>query len=222
MSSVSRRKARSGYSIFGAIEPVPNLTLLRLWPAALRRALDRDLRLRVAPQRVKRKLAPAIMRDLRGRFLVADLGRLPSDAIAAHYTYADMTEIARHGEDHGATRLYRWFRASLEAGRPVLSRGTLYDEDAKIVAYYRRYLDLYRDMAKNGYRYAGPDEIAFGIAADGEILHVRRGSHRLAAAQILDLPWVEGRIVHIDPAWLDRCPNLAELRLALRRLAVSG
>jgi hypothetical protein len=40
--------------------------------------------------------------------------------------------------------------------------------------------------------------MCFGIAAGGEVLLVRRGTHRLAAAQILGLAGVTGRVTHLD------------------------
>lgn len=158
----------------------------------------------VRPTAVQRKLAAAAMAPLKDRFLVAGLGSLPTHTIRDHYTYLDMSDVAQHGDDLPATRLYQWMVASLAAGRPVKGRGQLLDSIDKITVYCGRNLDLLRSLQQNGYNYAGPDEICFGIAADGEILHMRRGTHRITVAQILNLPSVTGRVTHIDREFAER------------------
>ena len=187
---------------------------LRLWPSvdnpvwrdrrASARALGPSLAVRVAPRRIRRKVDPQAVVAIKEGFLIDGLSQLPTQDIRNHYTYLDMADVARHGEDMAATRLYRWLKASWEAGRPVSGRGQVFDSEERIAAYYRTYLDLHRSLQRDGYRYVGTDEICLGIGGDGEILHVRRGTHRLAAAQILELPSVSGRITHIDRAFAER------------------
>jgi hypothetical protein len=46
--------------------------------------------------------------------------------------------------------------------------------------------------------------MCFGIGAEGDVILIRRGTHRLAAAQILAVPNVEGRVTHIDRAFAER------------------
>lgn len=187
---------------------------LGLWPslrnpawrdsAAAQAALHADLAVTIRPTRVRRKLDAAAMAPIKARFLVDGLGNLPTQDIDSLYTYLDMADVATHGDDLAATRLYRWLMASWEAGRPVQGRGQVFDSSDKIFSYCRSNLDLFRSMKRNGYSYSGPDEICFGIAADGEILHMRRGTHRMAAAQILELPSVSGRITHLDRSFAAR------------------
>lgn len=164
-------------------------------------ALGAALRVSVDPKRVLRKLTAQAVVPIKDRFLVPALGRLPSEPIESLYTYMDMADIARCGDDLPATRLYKWLQASKAAGRPVAGRGLVFDSDSSIDAYCRVYLDLYRSMQRDGYRYSGDDEICLGIGGDGQIVHVRRGTHRMAAAQILELPSVSARITHIDLAF---------------------
>ena len=83
----------------------------------------------------------------------------------------------------------------------------MFNSEPEIEAYCRVYLDLYTSMKRDGYRYSGDDEICLGIAADGEIVHMRRGTHRMAAAQILELPSLSARITHVDRAWAQRFTN---------------
>ncbi|MBL8711089.1 MAG: hypothetical protein JNL25_17980 [Rhodospirillaceae bacterium] len=181
---------------------------LRLWPGlgnpvwkdrrAAALALGPALAVRVAPQRVRRKLDPRAAATIKEGFLIQGLDQMPKQDVRDLYTYFDMLDVARHGENMAATRLYRWLKASWEAGRPVTGRGQVFDSEERIADYYRTYLELYRSLQRDGYRYDGADEICFGIGADGEIFHIRRGTHRLAAAHILELPSVSGRITHID------------------------
>lgn len=187
---------------------------LRFWPslrnaawrraAAAEAALGAALEVRVRPRAVGFKVTAAAMAPLKSRFLIEGLADLPAEAITSLYTYGDMADIAAHGEDLQATRLYHWLRAALAAGRPVQGRGILFDSDQKIIDYCRTNLDLFRSLQRNGYNYSGPDEICFGITANGEIRHMRRGTHRMTAAHILELPSVSGRITHVDRAFAER------------------
>jgi hypothetical protein len=198
-----------GDGIGRALAPVA----IKLWPgfgnpawthASAASVLDTALNVSVDPKRVWRKLTAKDVGPIKDRFLVAGLGSLPSEPIADLYTYMDMVDIARFGDDLPATRLYKWLQASRQAGRPVSGRGLVYDNDASIEVYCRVYLDLYRSMQRDGYRYSGDDEICLGLGSDGEIIHIRRGTHRMAAAQILELPSVSARITHIDLAFAQR------------------
>src|SRR5512147_3087259 len=122
--------------------------LIRVWPSTAnpawrlsvaRKAFGDVLRVKVAPSRILRKLDPSAMRQVKGGFLIEGLGALPMDRIDRLYTYQDMVEIVQHRADFRATRVYHWFRASIDAGRPVLARGVVVDSDEKIESYYRMY-----------------------------------------------------------------------------------
>jgi hypothetical protein len=168
------------------------------------RLLGDRLQVSVDPARVTRKLASRALPEIRESFLVDGLGRLPSDPVASLYTYRDMEDIARHGADWRATRLGQWLEAAIEAGRPPLVRGARVTDDAGIEAYYRVYLTMFESMRAIGYRYQGDDQMCFAIGAEGDVLLIRRGTHRLAAAQILGVPKIEGRVTHIDRAFAER------------------
>jgi hypothetical protein len=180
---------------------------LMLWPslanpawnaATAARVFPGGLMVSVDPLRVTRKIASEQLAALKRRFLVDGLGELPSTAVAGLYTYRDMEDIARHGADWRATRLGQWLKACLEAGRPPLVRGATITTEAEIAAYYNGYLSMFESMRANGYRYEGADHMCFGITAEGGVTLIRRGTHRIAAAQILALPSVTGRVTHID------------------------
>jgi len=186
---------------------------LRLWPGlgnpawnsigAARLFGDR-LKIAVDPLRVTRKIDGESAPVLRDKFLVDGLDALPATPVSGLYTHRDMEDIARYGADWRATRIGQWLLACLAAGRPPFVRGAFITNEAEIEAYYRGYLTMFESMRANGYRYEGDDHMCFGIGATGDVVLVRRGTHRLAAAQILSVPKVEGRITHIDRAFAER------------------
>jgi hypothetical protein len=159
---------------------------------------------------------------LRRRFLVARLASCELRPIAELPTYRDVEDYAAHGEDYRSTRLYRWLKQSAEEGMPVNARGIVCDTEQRMLDYYFTYLDLFRSLQQRGYDYRGEDEICFGVAADGGIIHMRRGTHRLASAHFLGLPAVTGLVTHADPVWVSAALRrhgggpLAAIGLSLR------
>jgi hypothetical protein len=186
---------------------------LGIWPSlenpawrssgALRVFGDR-LRLSVEPRRIRSKLKADVRWALRGAFMVDHLDLLPTEPVAALYTYRDMEDIARHGADWRATRLGQWLLAAIAAGRPPTVRGAVVTSDSEIEAYYRVYLTMFESMRAEGYRYEGDDHMCFGLGAAGDVILIRRGTHRLAAAQLLGVPEVQGFVTHIDRAFAER------------------
>ena len=172
---------------------------------AIRRALGEQARVAVDPRRVLGKLPAASMMGLKHRFLVPDLARRDLVPIQELHTYRDVEDFATHGDDHASTRLFQWLRQSAAEGQPVNARGIVCDTEEKMLEYYRTYLELFRSLRRDGYRYSGPDEICFGIAADGSVVHMRRGTHRLVSAHFLGLPSVTGYVTHADPRWVAAC-----------------
>jgi hypothetical protein len=153
---------------------------------------------------------------------VPDLARREVRPIAELATYRDIEDYAAHGDDYRATRLYRWLKQSAEEGMPVNARGVVCDTEDRMLDYYFTYLELFRSLQQRGYAYRGDDEICFGVTATGGIVHMRRGTHRLAAAHFLGLPFVTGCVTHVDPAWVEasrsrkRGGPLAAIALSLR------
>jgi hypothetical protein len=202
---------------------------LRLWPglgnpawnsAHARRLFGKRLRIAIDPGHILRKIDAEAAARLRGAFLVAGLDALPTTPVAALYTYRDMEDIARHGADWRSTRLGQWLLACLVAGRPPLVRGALITNEAEIEAYYRGYLTMFESLRDHGYRYDGHDHMCFGIGAAGDFVLARRGTHRLAAAQILGLKQVSGVLTKIDRRFAEtaqaRAPELSVPEAILR------
>ena len=63
---------------------------------------------------------------------------------------------------------------------------------------------MFESMRAIGYSYEGKDHMCFGVGAEGEVILVRRGTHRLSAAQILGVPRIEGRITQVDRRFAER------------------
>ena len=191
---------------------------LRLWPglgnpawnsiAATRLFGDR-LKVTLNPLKVSRKIAADSAAGLRGSFLVKDLEKLPSQPVAALYTHRDMEDIARYGADWRSTRLGQWLLACLAAGRPQFVRGAWITNETEIEAYYRGYLTMFESMRDHGYRYDGPDHMCFGIGPTGDIMLVRRGTHRLAAAHILGLTQATGLVTKLDRRFAEEAVRLS-------------
>ena len=189
--------------------------LLRLAPGAwnpawlrgesVRKALGERARIAIDPRRVVGKMPADIMAGIKHRFLVPRLRAHGLTALSDLHTYRDVEDFARFGDDHAPSRLFQWLQRSAAAGEPINARGIVCDTEAKMLDYYRTYLALFRSLQRDGYRYCGPDEICFGIAADGAVLHMRRGTHRLVSAHFLGLPSVTGYVTHADPAWVAAC-----------------
>jgi hypothetical protein len=197
---------------------------LGIWPslanpawcsAGAIRLFGSRLQVSIDPARVTRKLSSRRLPELRGSFLVDGLDGLPTDPVTGLYTYRDMEDIARHGADWRATRIGQWLKAAVDAGRPPRVRDVLVTDEAEIEAYYRGYLNMFESMRAIGYRYEGNDQMCFGIGAAGDVILIRRGTHRLAAAQILAVPQVEGLVTHIDRAFAVRAVrDFSGLRVA--------
>jgi hypothetical protein len=99
-------------------------------------------------------------------------------------------------------------------------RGAFITNEAEIETYYRGYLTMFESMRVNGYRYDGPDHMCFGIGAEGDLVLVRRGTHRLAAAHILGLKQASGLVTKIDRGFAEaavrRAPDLSVPEAILR------
>jgi len=172
---------------------------------SVRAALGERARIAVDPRSVLGKVPAAIMTDVKHRFLVPGLASCGLTAILDLHTYRDVEDFARFGDDHRSSRLFQWLQRSAAAGEPINARGIVCDTEAKMLDYYRTYLELFRSLQRDGYRYSGPDEICFGIAADGSVVHMRHGTHRLVSAHFLGLPSVTGYVTHADPEWVAAC-----------------
>lgn len=227
MSSAYRPTARSGCSTSGAtksrtLPSTPNAArstaiagALALAPGAwnpawrcglaIRRALGDRARVAIDPRQVIGKLPASEMAALKSRFLVSGLATRALTPISVLHTYRDVEDFAIHGDDHESSRLYRWLKEAAAEGRPINARGVVCDTEAKMLDYYRTYLALFRSLQRDGYQYSGDDEICFGIAEAGQLVHMRRGTHRLVSAYFLGLPSVTGYVTHADPAWVAEC-----------------
>ena len=188
----------------------------------IRTELGAAARIAIDPRQVLGKIGLRTMNGLKRRFLVPRLAVCEFRPIAELPTYRDVEDFAAHGDDYRATRLYRWLKQSADEGMPVLARCIVCDTEQRMLDYYLTYLGLFRSLQQHGYVYRGEDEICFGVTAAGGIVHMRRGTHRLASAHFLKLPLVTGLVTHADPAWVDQAVRrnrggpIAAIALSLR------
>jgi hypothetical protein len=188
----------------------------------IRAELGSGARIAIDPRQVLGKIGMRTMNGLKRCFLVPQLGSREFRPITELPTYRDVEDFAAHGDDYRATRLYRWLMQSADEGMPVTARGVVCDTEPQMLDYYFTYLGLFRSLQHRGYDYRGEDEICFGVTAEGGIVHMRRGTHRLASAHFLKLPFVTGLVTHADPAWVDQAVRrngggpLAAIALSLR------
>jgi hypothetical protein len=215
--SIRRRLVRAALAIApGAWNPAWR------YGESIRAELGSSARIAIDPRQVLGKIGMRTMIGLKWRFLVPQLGARQARPIAELQTYRDVEDFAAHGDDYKATRLYRWLKQSAEEGRPVTARGVVCDTEPRMLDYYFTYLNLYRSLQQRGYAYSGGDEICFGVTAEGGIVHMRRGTHRLASAHFLKLPYVTGLVTHADPVWVDQAVRrngggpIAAIALSLR------
>lgn len=172
---------------------------------SVRAALGDRARIAIDPRGVLGKVPAAMMSQIKHRFLVPGLADCGLKAMLDLHTYRDVEDFAQFGDDYAASGLFRWLKQAAATGEPINARGIVCDTEAKMLDYYRTYLELFRSLQRDGYRYSGPDEICFGIAADGSVVHMRRGTHRLVSAHFLGLPKVTGYVTHADPEWVAAC-----------------
>jgi hypothetical protein len=172
---------------------------------AVRAALGERAKIAVDPRSVLGKMPAAMMSGIKHRFLVPGLAHCGLTTMLDLHTYRDVEDFARFGDDYAGSRLFQWLKEAAAASEPINARGIVCDTEAKMLDYYRAYLELFRSLQRDGYRYSGPDEICFGIAAGGAVVHMRRGTHRLVSAHFLGLPSVTGYVTHADPEWVAAC-----------------
>ncbi|MBK8157797.1 MAG: hypothetical protein IPK59_03045 [Rhodospirillaceae bacterium] len=92
------------------------------YAAIAEEALAAALSVTVNPSRVRRKLVAKSVVPIKDSFLVDGLGAMPSEPIEDLYTFMDMSDIARFGEDFAGNQALSVAESKL-ARRPA-GRGT--------------------------------------------------------------------------------------------------
>lgn len=141
---------------------------------------------------------------------------------AASTVAAEARELAEHGLDYRATRVYADYLARLAAGRPVTRNRVKLDSRARVDGYFERFVALFESIREHGVvrlaaaRGLAPalscasgvrrgrtefaeQELGIAIGPDGELFRLPGGQHRTAIAQVLQVPRlpVQVRLVHI-------------------------
>ncbi len=168
--------------------------------------------------------------------------------------HLEMCELVAGPSDYRRTQTYRNLMLGIEVGKPAYRHGVLMSSTERIDAYIIYCRDLIKSARKRGIvrhtvlgRFhrlrlkhrrlrsiavdAGERDVGVAITADGTIIRLLGGKHRMAIAQALKLPRipVEVRLVHAAwiaelmnrtglPAHLALKEGVAELRAAAARL----
>lgn len=201
----------------------PSLAATLLDTGTARRIFGSALAISVAPNRIDSKLPHRARGSRSRRFLtpLAEMGaRLP---LAETDTGRAMRDLWIHREDPRRSEIHRYLSAGAASGRPSRKGDVTLDTAAKIDRYCGDYIAMVEDMRLNGYRpELAADNILVAIAADGALVHLRHGNHRLVLSQIAGLPHIPVDVRHIDPAYLARQAEgdlLAAIRAALGAVA---
>lgn len=138
---------------------------------------------------------------------------------------SEVRDLARHRDHLEQSRAFLMYSRMLQAGKPHRSHreGIYLNSPERILEYLQLCLGFLDDMAAHGYQpQRAPDAIGVVISREGRILKYRRGRHRLAMAQWLDLPGIPVQVVHVHRLWWHKVtrgttgwPALKRLRAAL-------
>lgn len=152
------------------------------------------------------------------------------DSLHPAFREEELRSLLLDETDYTASSRYQRLCAQLESdGRTRFPRC---HSTAEIHAYFKNLYALRDSMRRDGYRpsqVSGAEgDIDIRIDRSGQLLKCGQGTHRLAVARILRLPFVLVRIDLIHSRWLDSCvdryqrPPREALREWLRAAAPQG
>lgn len=96
----------------------------------------------------------------------------------------------------------RQIRARGEARSKNMRRNRQFRSEQAIHAHFRKVAALIRSIKHDGYDVCKGDAIGLGLGRRGQLIKLKHGHHRLAIAQLLDVPLVRFSIVAVHPIWL--------------------
>lgn len=180
--------APAGFRLFGLANPC-----LTPWNAGA--LLGRALEISVAPGSIRRKLPRGRPAGWPARFLFADGWDREASREPIMRACEAMADLLEHRDELPRSLVYRDMMQRIAAGRPLVKAGVAIADAAEARRHCEDYLRTGLSMQAQGYRAElAPDAIEVAVARDGEILHLRRGNHRLAFAQVLGLASVVVRV----------------------------
>jgi hypothetical protein len=207
----------------------------------LEEELNEALLISVNPKRIalygasvaeRRKLGNTYLRALdrrrRSRFILPgnwDLNCVPFRDIE-RYRFA--LELRRYRFDYTKCNRFLELMERIEAGEIVSykNKGAVFRKAEDVHRYLQGHVEVCRSMIQFGYLpEKATDHICIMVGRNGELIKEVRGRHRLAIAQVFDVPLVVALVRHVHPLWvkseaarLGRLPPVELLRRSLARL----
>ena len=180
----------------------------------------------IDPKLLRRRLLDRVSADgadfwLSDRFLDgADWSAVirPVEDLAEH---RDMLQLVTYGARYPEMPLFREFASRIRSGQPPKRYGKILDDEDKLHAYFRYFLQLADNIREHGFQQqsalptrpaegvevrgrwaARQRNIGVAIASNGEVLRFLGGRHRTAIAQALSLPAVAVEVRLVHAGWL--------------------
>ncbi|MBL8709262.1 MAG: hypothetical protein JNL25_08720 [Rhodospirillaceae bacterium] len=181
--------------------------------------------LTVPPAQLVAKLPRSAVDREPARFVFAGDWAAAAQTRPHEQAVQSMRDLLDHGADIENSEVHRRLSAQLAAGRPWAKAGTLFDSAEKIRAYCEDCIATGRSIERLGYRSDLPnDAIEVIVTADGSLVHLRRGNHRVAFARLFAVPLVPVEVRHVHRDFVMSCLRrhrqswLTSLRAGLRQL----
>lgn len=185
--------------------------------------------LTVPPAQLVAKLPRSAVDREPARFVFADDWAAAALARPHEQAVQSMRDLLAHAADIENSEIHRRLSAQLAAGRPWAKAGTVFDSAEKIRAYCEDCIATGRSIERQGYRRDLPnDPVEVIVAADGSLVHLRRGNHRVAFARLFALPLLPVEVRHVHRDFVTSCLQrhrrswLASLRAGLDQLGERG
>lgn len=144
--------------------------------------------------------------------------------------YQFVDELKRYNFDYTRCARFRSLVDQVKRGEVVKykSKGLLIKSEEDVHTYLRNHIKVCKSMIAHGYLPdRAKDHICVMLGRKGELIKEVRGRHRLAIAQVFQIPTVVVLVRHVHPIWVKRqkaqmrgMPLDEVLRCALKRLEV--
>jgi hypothetical protein len=148
--------------------------------------------------------------------------------------YKDIQDIIYFGENYSQSESFRLYLLELIENQPQKDHlGNRFNSRRSVEASFEFYLGLIDSMRENGYvkKEALDDgkmdsDIGVAIGRLGELIHFRKGHHRLAIAKQIALERVAVEVQLVHSEWMkqemrtNNCEESLAIKIGLRGLAV--
>jgi hypothetical protein len=124
--------------------------------------------------------------------------------------YAEILDLINYESEFRSSPSYKRCVSELQAGFPQKGfDGIPFKSKEDVENTFNYYLELISSMRENGYlpqkillSSKKDSDIGIAISSTSEFFHFRTGHHRLAIAQLLNIPTVRAKVQIVHPTWL--------------------